>query len=196
MTGRHSYCHQNDDPMPPLGGRSVPNRNRELTDSKASAASARSAGPVPKYQLFYFGASIFRFFQIFGPLFSVSKNIWILAPPKTVKNDKNLISDRFWLRFWSLCGSLLAPIFSIFHDSPKTFILQQVPSETLILTSQTLSFWNKFSIKFWCFSDLVFGHPFFVIFPTWYPKTWFLDPSWDPAGFKMAPKIGQVATKR
>jgi hypothetical protein len=35
-------------PPPPLGGRSVPDRNRELTDSKASAASAHSAGPVPK----------------------------------------------------------------------------------------------------------------------------------------------------
>jgi hypothetical protein len=62
-------------PPPPLGGRSVPNRNRELTDSKASAASAHSAGPVPKYQPFYFGDSIFRFFQIFGPFFSVSKNL-------------------------------------------------------------------------------------------------------------------------
>ena len=102
---------------------------------------------------------------------------------------------RFWIRFWSLFGSLLASIFSIFHDSPKTFILQQVPSETLIFTSQPLSFWNNFSIKFWCFSDLVFGHPCFIIFPTWYPKTWFLDPPWDPAGSKMAPKIGQVAPK-
>ena len=35
-------------PPPPLGGRSVLDRNRELTDSKASAASAHSAGPVPK----------------------------------------------------------------------------------------------------------------------------------------------------
>ena len=62
-------------PPPPLGGRNMPNRNRELTDSKASAASAHSAGPVPKYHLFYFRASIFRFFQIFGPFFSVAKNL-------------------------------------------------------------------------------------------------------------------------
>ena len=41
-------CAARFNPPPPLGGRSVPNRNQELTDSKASAASAHSAGPVPK----------------------------------------------------------------------------------------------------------------------------------------------------
>jgi hypothetical protein len=89
-----------------------------------------------------------RRFLDFRSTFFFPKNRLNLGSAQNAQNLKNLISDRFWLRFWSLFGSLLAPICSIFHDSPKTFILQQVPSETLIFTSQTLSFWNNFSIKF------------------------------------------------
>ena len=135
-------------PPPPLGGRSVLDRNRELTDSKASAASAHSAGPVPKYRLFYFGASIFRFVSDFWSIFFCLKKPLNFGSAKNGKKIKKSDLGAFLVPIWSLFGSLLAPIFSIFHDSPKTFILQQVPSETLIFTSQTLSFWKNFSIKF------------------------------------------------
>ena len=94
----------NDSSAAPLGGRSVLNRNRELTDSKASAASAHSVGPVPKYRLFYFGASIFRIFQIFGPFFFCFKKTLNFGSAQNAQ--KYLKSD---------LGSFLAPILVAFR---------------------------------------------------------------------------------
>ena len=48
---------------------------RELTDSKASAASAHSAGQAPKYRPDDLRASNFRFCSDFKSIFSVSKNL-------------------------------------------------------------------------------------------------------------------------
>ena len=55
----------------------------------------------------------------------------------------------------------MAPIFSIFHDSPKTFILQQVPSKTLISPPKPSHFGTNFRSNFdvfrVSFSDTLFS---------------------------------------
>ena len=77
----------------------------------------------------------------------------------------------------------MAPIFSIFHESPKTSILQQVSSETLVFTSQTLSFWDQFSIKISCFFGSRFWTPFFRHFSKMMPKNAILGtPSGSSSG--------------
>ena len=78
----------------------------------------------------------------------------------------------------------MAPIFSIFHDSPKTFILQQVSSETLVFTSQTLSFCDQISIKISCFLSSRFWTPFFRHFSNMMPKNTILGP---PSGSSSGP---------
>ena len=77
----------------------------------------------------------------------------------------------------------MAPIFSIFHDSPKTSILQQVSSETLVFTSQTLPFWDQISIKISCFLESRFRTPFFPHFSKMMPKNTILGtPSGSSSG--------------
>ena len=102
-----------------------------------------------------------------------------------------MIRDRFWLRFWSFFGILLALIFSIFHDTPNIAILQQVPSETLIFTFQILSILNKISINFWCFFGSRFRTPFFRHFSNMILKNIIFGPplgsSWVQNGIQNRP---------
>ena len=87
-----------------------------------------------------------------------------------------MIRERFWFRFWSFFGILLASIFSIFHDTPNIAILQHVPSETLIFTSQTLSILDKMSITFWCVFGFRFRALFFHHFFNMIPKNMIFGP--------------------
>ena len=131
-------------PPPPLGGRSVPNRNRELT-----VENLQTPKPQPRphtlpgqSQNINFFTSEPQFLDFFKFLvhFFLSQKPLNFSSAQNGKKFQNLISERFWLRFWSLFGPLFAPIFSIFHDTPNIAILQQVLIETLVFTSQTLSF--------------------------------------------------------
>ena len=169
---------------------------REPTDSKASAASAHSAGPVPKYRLFYFGASIFRFFSDFWSIFFCLKKPLNFGPAqngkKIQKYDLGAFLVPILITFWIPFGTNFLNISGFpenlyFATSPQRNAHFHVPNPLILRPN--------FRSNFDVFSGLVFGHPFFIIFPTWFPKTWFLDPPWNPAGSKMAPKIGQVAPK-
>ena len=182
-------------PPPPLGGRSVPNRNRELTDSKASAASAHSAGPVPKYQLFYFGASIFRFFQIFGPFFLSQKTSKFRLRPKRLKISK------IWSRsvFGSDFGCFLDPCwhqFSQYFTIPrKPLFCNTSPAKRSFSPPKPSHFGTNFRSNFdvfrVSFSDTLFSsffqhdtqkHDF------WTPLGIQLGPKWHPKSAKWCQK--------
>ena len=109
---------------------------------------AHSAGPLKSCAVCRLWPPTLLIFAILDRLFADQKTHRKTTPfrdaQKSKKSDLGAFLAPILVAFWTPFGIN----FSIFQDSPKTFILQQVPSETLIFTSQTLSFWNKFSIKF------------------------------------------------
>ena len=142
-----------------------------------------------------FGPKISDFFR-FSVHFFLSQK-----PPKFRLRPKRPKISKIWSRsvFGSDFGRFLDPFwhqFSQYFKIPqKPLFCNKSPAKRSFSPPKPSHFETKFQSNFDVFSGLVFGHPFFVIFPTWYPKTWFLDPPWNPAGSKMAPKIGQVAPK-
>jgi hypothetical protein len=95
----------------------------------------RAPPPPPTFSLTLVLASKVAFFLIFGPLFSFPKKHLNFGSAqnaqKSQKSDLRSFLALFLIVFWTPFGIN----FSIFSDSPKTSILQQVPSETLIFIS-------------------------------------------------------------
>ena len=96
----------------------------------------------------------------------IKKRIEKQHPSETPKNRKNLIWERFGLRFWSLFGSLLAPISQYFKIPRKPLFCNRSTAKRSFSPPKPSHFGTKFQSNFDVFSVLVLGHPFFVIFPT------------------------------
>ena len=149
-------------PPPPLVDQACQTRTRELTDSKASVASAHSARPVTSSGSRALRASNFRFLSDFRSSFSFAKNHLNFGSPNAPKSQKYDLA--MFLAPISLLVPIQAPIFSIFHDTPDIVILQQVSSKMLTFTCQTLSFWDKISIGILCFFGSRFWTLYFSLF--------------------------------
>ena len=108
------------------GGMPCQIRTREFASSKASAGSAHSAGQAPKiatgrpsgFKVQNKNRFYVNFFRLEICLnFGSSQNA-----PKSQKNDLRTCLTPILI----ICWTLVASIFSIFHNSQKTHILQKL----------------------------------------------------------------------
>ena len=153
-------------PPPPLGGRSVPNRNSR-TDRLQSLSRVRTLCraspkiPIGRPSGLKFPI-LFRFLVHFFLSQKTSKFRLRPKRPKISKIGSRIVfgSDfgRFWDPFWHQ--------FSLyFTNRRKRLFCYKYQAKRLFLPPKPSHFGTQFQSKFHVFSGLVFGHPFSVIFP-------------------------------
>ena len=101
----------------------------------------------------------------------------------------------FWAPILITFGIHLGTFFQYFMRPRTLLFCSKTNAKPSILLLKPSHFEINFQSKSNVFGGLVFGPPFFIIFPRWWPKLWFWDSPWDPVRPKMAPKIDQVAPK-
>ena len=133
-------------PPPPLGGRSVLNRNSRTCKLQSLSRLRTLCWASPKIGI---GRPLGLNFPIFrfGIHFFCPKNILNFGSSQNApKSQTSDLGACFGSDFYCFLDPFWHPFFSIFHNSPKTSIMQQIWSETLGLTSQILPFLEQMSI--------------------------------------------------